>query len=346
MFLLWRLNKHLNCCPLCPKGNQGSSIALSGVRVSWWRYFMPLLFTLDIVVTSQQISLYDPGCFLWSIWHLQYWHVPSCVKQCLPPFPQSSWGSLAQGPIVILSLFVPQPWMSHTALWGRWTRLISDQLCSLLGTAQEQLNIFFLVHDFTTAAVRYHLALCVRAGWHFLLSQWPCPGWQGGAAQPSVSARQLAQIYLIRGSELGNTRLGFCFGAQAGLSAMFWIRAWRGTFLSTYGIALGLAFLPRERWVTGIHVNTHFYLFCPLFKCEPTLGPVDVRGWVHVLCLSPHTHSQAAAVIISSAWEEWQEEGWAAGCWHDLPSPAFQKGLRSPVSFWMHLASPADLRRG
>lgn len=38
-------------------------------------------------------------------------------------------------------------------------------------STQKQLNIFFLVYDFTTPAVRYHLALCVWAGWHFPLSQ-------------------------------------------------------------------------------------------------------------------------------------------------------------------------------
>lgn len=31
-------------------------------------------------------------------------------------------------------------------------------------SAQKQLNIFFLIHDFTAAAARYHLALCVQGG--------------------------------------------------------------------------------------------------------------------------------------------------------------------------------------
>lgn len=69
------------------------------------RIFHTSLFTLGVfLVTLQQISLYDPGCFLWSSWHPQYWHIPSCIS-----FSQYSWGSLARWPIVILSLFVPQP---------------------------------------------------------------------------------------------------------------------------------------------------------------------------------------------------------------------------------------------
>lgn len=130
-------------------------------------HFKPLF-----LVTFQWISLYVPGCLLQSNSDISnVLEVPSLLslaqaqlcKQRHPTSQGTPGGSPPCGGQASLGCGCEGPARCFES--GEQGDIgIRPALQPPGDFAQKQLNIFFLVHDFTTPAVRYHLALCVRAG--------------------------------------------------------------------------------------------------------------------------------------------------------------------------------------
>lgn len=185
----------------------------------------------------------------------------------------------------------------------------------------------------------------------------PRPGWQGGAAQPSAAAWQPAQIYPDKEQGPGKLQAGFLFRCPSWQCRCDVLdSSWKGIIFECRAYCLW-----NSTWLCfsslGALGNRHFCQYSFLFiwfiiKCEQTFGFVDVRRYIHALCLYLHRHAQAAAIfslLPGSRACLGREAGGrqAAGRYRDLPSPASGKGLRrSLTSFQMHLVSLADLQRG
>lgn len=314
--LLPSLSKRQSGLSYCPQWSQDFMVGI----------FHASLHLGMFLVTLQQISLYDPGCFLWSSWHLQYWHVPSCVSS-VSPLPTVLLGVTGTGanchcePLcATCAMSVSQGALGQVNQAGIRPALQPPGDCP--GTAKYIFPSTWLHH---TSSEIPSCPLC--SGW-MTFSPFPSGLVLAGREERTALSHCPAACPDLPDKEQGAGK------HQAGF--LFRCSSWSRCHILDLSLERNIFeyCLQSNTWPCcsslGALGNRHSCQYSFLFvllvvKCEQTFGSVDVRGCIHVLCWSLYMQAQAAA-IISSAWEEWQEEGWAAGCWHDLPSPVLKRG--------------------